>query len=86
MTKENSIIDLSCLEEVADWTSSEVAEWFQKIGFCEYSVSNFNVSLKCVIKKLIDRVATLPGKTWKNLEFDNLGKKKTGKTWNFQLF
>ena len=21
------------------------------------------------------RVATLPGKTWKNLEFDNLGKK-----------
>ena len=24
-----------------------------------------------------------PGKTLKNLEFDNLGKKKTGKIWNF---
>ena len=40
MTKENSRIDLSYLEEVADWTSSEVAEWFQKIGFGEYSVSS----------------------------------------------
>ena len=42
------------------------------------------------------RVATLPGKAWKNLEFNNLGKKKLekprilnknffnpGKTWNF---
>ena len=22
--------------------------------------------------------------SWKNLEFDNLGKKKPGKTWNFE--
>ena len=24
--------------------------------------------------------------SWKNLEFDNLGKKKPGKTWNFKQF
>ena len=28
-------------------------------------------------------MAEKPG-NWKNLEFDNLGKKKTGKAWNFE--
>jgi len=53
MTKENSIIDLSCLEEVADWTSSEVAEWFQKIGFCEYSTTVTGSTKKINGRKLL---------------------------------
>ena len=37
---------------------------------------------KYCFRILFNRVATLPG----NLEFDNLGKKKPGKTWNLGNF
>jgi len=43
---------------------------------------NFTITDCCYhkVNEILNRVATLPG----NLEFDNLGKKKTEKTWNFQ--
>ena len=48
----------------------------KKIFNTVFLLNSYNVFKSCLLTKFnsIYRVATLPGKTWKNLEYDNLGK------------
>ena len=46
-----------------------------KFNTLTISIQTIFVFSLAIIKKTVDKVATLPKKTWKYLEFDNLGKK-----------